>query len=211
MKNHHSSSKNKRWGLRALQVALWIGVTSITAIMPACVASNSLLEDVFASQVHSGSQPPLGEVTSRLPESDQPGAEVSPKSGGNVETSNEPESKAAPPELPRDPLEVLLSFYQTLIVVLLTLLGVVVGLAFVSLRLISRNIVEDVAEESAIKALENSRGFYQELENLVSERVFEGFDQIGSSLEKIDKLEIQITEMLEQQAEEANNDEVVQP
>jgi hypothetical protein len=87
-------------------------------------------------------------------------------------------------------LDSLTSFYSTLVSALLTTLGLVGAMAFVTIRMVSSNAAEDTAREVALRVLKDSKEFHKEVSRLVEQR-FEETD------EAIEDINVQLEQMSE--------------
>ncbi|TQM17056.1 hypothetical protein FB548_0424 [Pseudoxanthomonas sp. 3HH-4] len=81
-------------------------------------------------------------------------------------------------------LDVLTSFYETVISILLAVVAVVAGLAFWTIKVVTRAQAEETATEAATRILGDHEGFRRRLNEVVEEAVELRMEEVNSKLEE---------------------------
>ncbi len=81
-------------------------------------------------------------------------------------------------------LDVLTSFYETVISILLTVLAMVAGLAFWTIKVVTRAQAEETATEAAARILGNHDGFRERLAEVVDNAVELRMEEVNAKLEE---------------------------
>lgn len=84
-------------------------------------------------------------------------------------------------------LDTLTTFYETVITMLLGLLALVGGLAYYSVKFVSRTQAEEAARDAAEKVLGGHEGFANKLRDMVSKEVSDGLAEVNAKLGSLDE------------------------
>jgi hypothetical protein len=97
-------------------------------------------------------------------------------------------------------LDTLTTFYETVITGLLGLLALVGGLAYYSVKFVSRTQAEEAARDAAEKILGGHDGFSNKLRDLVSKEVAGGLAEVNAKLSSMEESVPQTTVVVKPQA-----------
>lgn len=84
-------------------------------------------------------------------------------------------------------LDTLTSFYEAVISILLGVIGVVAGLAFWTIKVVSKGQAEETAQEAAEKIIGNHDGFTNKLKDAVSREIGERLEEVQAKLEDLEE------------------------
>lgn len=98
----------------------------------------------------------------------------------------------------------LATFYETIITILGVALAIVAGLAYWSVRLVSRATAEDIAMNAAEKIITDSKKFSDLLRGTIRKYVDREMDKFRESLEPLEEMETRITRIEQKFANEDN-------
>lgn len=87
-----------------------------------------------------------------------------------------------------DHLAALASFYQSVIAILVTVIGLLATLSFLTIRHISKTAAEDMAVDAARKVINDSREFEEDVVVRIDEIVKAAFDDFAAMKGNIEKL-----------------------
>lgn len=84
-------------------------------------------------------------------------------------------------------LDTLTSFYETVISTLLAVIAVVAGLAFWTIKVVSKNEAEETAQAAAEKIIGGHDGFSNKLRDAVSSELGDRLEELSAKIEELDE------------------------